>query len=230
MKKKWIITIVTLLAVLVMFFSLFKLMNSRTYQVFGDLTYKIDTDEKVAALTFDDGPSKNTGEILKLLDQYDVKATFYLIGQDMEQHPDELKDIIAAGHQVGNHTYSHKRNVFKSPQFIQNEIKKTNDLIREAGYEEKITFRPPYGKKLFSLPYYVNKENMHTVTWNIEPDTYANTPEEKIAYVKENLAPGSIILVHPMYDSNELETIEGIITSLHEEGYRFVTVDELLGN
>lgn len=204
-------------------------MNARDYQLFGPITSRVETQEKVIALTFDDGPTDKTGSILSLLEDYEVKATFFLIGQDIEEHPEEAKKIVEAGHQIGNHTYSHKRMVLKSPSFIKNEIEKTDALIANIGYQETPVVRPPYVKKLIGFPYYLNKHQRETITWNLEPDTFFTKTEDKINYVKENIQPGSIILLHPMYDQtdNELQTIEGILQSLTDEGYTFVTIDDL---
>ncbi len=205
-------------------------MNARKYQLFGNLTSQVETNDKVVALTFDDGPTKNTDAILSLLDDYQVKATFFLIGKDIEGQPEEARKIAEAGHQIGNHTYSHKRMVLKSPAFIKHEIEKTDDLIADIGYTESIVVRPPYGKKLIGFPYYLNKHKRETITWNLEPDTFFTQADEKVRYVKENIRPGSIILMHPMYDStgNELQAIEKILQTLMDEGYTFVTIDELL--
>lgn len=204
-------------------------MNARSYQLFGNITNSIETDEKVVALTFDDGPTKNVEQVLHLLEQYNAKATFFLIGQDIEKFPEETKAIIEADHQVGNHTFSHARMIFKSPTFIKEEIDKTDELIHEAGYKGEIDFRPPNGKKLVFLPYYLKQQEKETITWNIEPDTFFTTPEEKIDYVLEAIHPGSIILLHPMYDQSgdELQVIEEILKALTKEGYRFITVDDL---
>jgi peptidoglycan/xylan/chitin deacetylase (PgdA/CDA1 family) len=180
-------------------------------------------------LTFDDGPSKNVNEILPLLDKYDVKATFFLIGNEIEKYPEEAGKIAEAGHQIGNHTYSHKRMVFKSPSYIKAEIEKTDKLIENAGYKGEIDVRPPNGKKIIGLPYYLNKNDRETITWDLEPDSYYTTASDKVKYVKKNIKPGSIILMHPMYDDTgkELQAIEGILRELTNEGYTFVTVNEL---
>jgi peptidoglycan-N-acetylglucosamine deacetylase len=204
-------------------------MNSRTYQLFGGLTSHVDTNKKVVALTFDDGPSKNVEKILPLLEKYNAKATFFLIGNELEKNLEEGQKIAEAGHQIGNHTYSHKRMIFKSPSFIEKEIKTTNQLIRKTGYKGEIDFRPPNGKKLVGLPYFLKKQQMETITWNLEPDTYYTSVSDKVNYVNKNVKPGSIILLHPMYDNtgNELKVIEGILKHLSEKGYEFVTVNGL---
>ncbi|MFP5107594.1 polysaccharide deacetylase family protein [Neobacillus sp. C211] len=230
MKKKLIYSGVGILLVFLLLLGTYKLMNSRTFQLFGRLADQVETNQKVVALTFDDGPTKNVEKILPLLKQYNVKATFFLIGNEIEKNPEKAKKIVSAGHQIGNHTYSHQRMVFKSPSYIKKEIEKTDELIRESGYKGKIDFRPPNGKKLVGLPYYLYKNNRDTITWSLEPDTYYTSATDKVSYVKKNVKPGSIILIHPMYDGTgeELNTIKGILQSLSNEGYKFITVNELL--
>lgn len=227
MKKRLFKIGIGILILFLILFGLYKLAVSRTYQLFGEITSQVETNQKVVALTFDDGPTKNVDQIIPLLRKFDAQATFFLIGNEIEKNPDEAKKIVDAGYQVGNHTYSHDRMVFKSPSFVKEEIEKTDKLIRKAGYKKEIDFRPPYGKKLFALPYYLDKHNRETIMWNLEPDTFYSSASDKIKYVKNNIKPGSIILIHPMYNENELQTIEGILQSLTNEGYKFVTVDEL---
>ena len=227
MKKKKLIMAVILIVLLLA--GLFQVTKLRTFQLFGALTYHAETEEKVIALTFDDGPTKNVDQLLPLLDEYNAKATFFLIGNEIEKHPEEAKKLFDAGHQIGNHTYSHKRMVLKSPSFIKEEVEKTDELIRSIGYTEEIDFRPPYGKKFIGLPYYLNKHNKETIMWSLDPETYYTSVNEKISYVLENIEPGSIILLHPMYDQTgeTLQVVETILKELTNEGYRFVTVDEL---
>ncbi|MGG4041062.1 polysaccharide deacetylase family protein [Bacillus smithii] len=229
MKKRIFVVGIVFLAIFLLLYGTYKLMNSRTYQLFGGLTNHVETSQKVVALTFDDGPTKNVDQLLPLLDKYNAKATFFVIGNELEKNLEEGKKIAQAGHQIGNHSYSHKRMVFKTPSFIQQEIEKTNTLIRKTGYKGPIDFRPPYGKKLVGLPYYLNKHHMDTITWNLEPDTYYTSVSDKVDYVEKNVKPGSIILMHPMYDDTgkELKAIEGILATLSKEGYKFVTVNQL---
>jgi len=197
--------------------------------LFGNITKQVETTQKVVALTFDDGPTENVNMILPLLEKYHAKATFFLIGEEIETHPDEAKKIVEQGHQIGNHTYSHNRMVFKTLSYYKKEIEKTDLLIRNTGFKGKIDVRPPNGKKLIGFPYYLKKHHRDTITWNLEPDSYYSLATDKVNYVKENIEPGSIILIHPMYDKtdNTLQTIEGILQELSNEGYTFVTVNEL---
>jgi peptidoglycan-N-acetylglucosamine deacetylase len=229
MKKKLLLIGIGFIVIALISAGLFKVTKLRNFQFFGGLTYQVETENKVIALTFDDGPTKNVDQLLPLLDQYKAKATFFLIGQDIEKHPEEAEKLVEAGHQIGNHTYSHKRMVLKSPSFIKEEIEKTDELIRKAGYKGEIDFRPPYGKKLIGLPYYLNKHNRETIMWTLEPETYYTSAEDKVINVVENIQPGSIILLHPMYDQTDdtIQVIEEILRELTNDGYTFVTMDEL---
>jgi peptidoglycan-N-acetylglucosamine deacetylase len=229
MKKRIIYFGIITIIIFLLLLGTYKLMNSRTFQLFGGLTAEVNTDEKVVALTFDDGPTQQVADILPILEKYDAKATFFLIGNKIEKNPEEAQMIVRAGHQIGNHTYSHNRMVLKSPSFIEEEIEKTNTLIVNAGFTGEIDFRPPNGKKLLALPYYLDKQNIDTITWNLEPDSYYTNSSDKINYIKNKVKPGSIILLHPMYDETgeELKTLEGILQTLSKEGYKFTTVNDL---
>ncbi|MBP3929978.1 MAG: polysaccharide deacetylase family protein [Peptostreptococcaceae bacterium] len=230
MKK--IISIVSIFSLIIgVSIGLYKLMNSRNYQVAGELISNIETIDKVVYLTFDDGPTKETSKIIDLLEELNVKATFFLIGNAIEKNMEDAKLIVENGHDVGNHTYLHNRMVFKSPSFVKSEIDKTNNLIKSLGYKKEIYFRPPYAKKLFTLPMYLNKINQKTIMWNIEPESYeeSSVSSESIAnHVKENVKNGSIILLHPMNDSTDktLKSIRLIVEQLKSEGYSFKLLSE----
>ena len=234
MKKIVLSLIIILLLLIVGAFSLYKIMNARTFQLMGEIIPIVNTNEKVVALTFDDGPTEKTDEILKTLEEENIKATFFLTGDSIKGNIDKARSIALAGHEIGNHTYSHQRMIFKSPEFIKKEIESTDELIRQTGYQGDIYFRPPNGKKLIFLPYYLNKHNRKTIMWNIEPDSYpeiAGSAEKIIELVNHQIKPGSIILLHVMYDNEErksLESIKGIVKDLREKGYEFKTISELL--
>ena len=232
MRKKLLITIPFVLLFGVM--ALWQVSKSRTFQFFGVLVPRISTTEKVVALTFDDGPTlSGTNEILGVLDEMKVKATFFVIGAELEQNMAEGRKIVAAGHELGNHSYSHVRMLLVTPSFVQQEIEKTDRLIREAGFSREINFRPPYGKKLLALPYYLARTERKTIMWDVEPDSnpeIASDSRRIIDEARSRVRPGSIILLHAMYQSRQqsLKAVRGIIETLEREGYRFVTVSELL--
>ncbi|NMC99383.1 MAG: polysaccharide deacetylase family protein [Bacteroidales bacterium] len=150
--RKFYSTIAVLLILLFAIFLLFQISKSRTFQFFGELVYQVNTEQKVVALTFDDAPTQKVYEVLKILKQKGIKATFYETGKLIEDNQNEARAIVNAGMEVGNHSYSHKRMILKSWSYINDEIQKTNILIHSSGYQKQITFRPPNGKKLFLLP------------------------------------------------------------------------------
>ncbi len=196
----------------------------------------VDTTEKIVAITFDDGPwnIKYTTDVIQTLDSLNVKATFFLNGRGIEQNFDAAKNLVLAGHQIGNHGYSHQRLVFKGFDTVKNEIESTNALIREIGYENDIYFRPPYGSKLFVLPYYLKQHDITTVTWDLAPETFDGAGQTS-SYISntviENAVPGSIILLHVLGSGNSQarEALKPIVEGLRAKGFRFVTLSELLG-
>lgn len=226
------LTVVIVIVLLAFAYGAFALSKSRSFQFFGGLTQRVETGEKVVALTFDDAPSAHTDAVLATLAEKDVRGTFYAIGNAMEQYPDAAKEIVARGHELGNHSYLHQRFLLKSPSFIAQEIEKTNALIRSAGYMGEITFRPPNGKKLIGLPWYLRKHGIKTIMWDVEPDTYhAGDADAIVQYTLEQTRPGSIILLHPFCNQQcaaDREALPRIIDGLRAQGYRFMTVSELL--
>ncbi|MFZ5354066.1 MAG: polysaccharide deacetylase family protein [Bacillota bacterium] len=234
MKKRSFFVFCIIALIMLTGHTVYRVMNSRSFQLLGDIIAKVNTNEKVVALTFDDGPTDRTDEVLKVLEEADIKATFFLVGQSIESKPEYAEKIVKAGHEVGNHTYSHKRMIFKPYSYIRGEVEKTDELIRKAGCQGEILFRPPNGKKLLLLPYYLSRNNRKTVMWNIEPDSFpeiASSSKRIAGYVKDNISPGSIILLHVMYENKEsksLEAIKDIAANLKSMGYEFKTVSELL--
>lgn len=208
------------------------LSRSRSVQCFGGLVRRVDTKARLLALTFDDGPEPGATEaLLAVLQRHQARATFFLIGAEIERHPELARSIARAGHQLGNHSFHHQRLIFKRPSYIRHEVDATSRAIRAVGYEGPIAFRPPYGKKLFYLPYYLKTQHIRTILWDVEPDSYADIadrPERIVAHVLARVQSGSIVLLHAMNRAPALAAVEPILTTLSQRGYRFVTVDELL--
>ncbi|MFJ1454997.1 polysaccharide deacetylase family protein [Nocardia sp. N2S4-5] len=231
MKRRLLIPVaLSLVVVVAACAGLYVLMNSRTYQVAGRLVHRIDTADKVVALTFDDGPTERTPEILATLGALAVPATFYLVGRDLASRPGDGAAIAAAGHEIGNHSYSHRRFVLVTPGTVRDEVERTDAEIRRTGYHGPITFRPPYGKKLFALPTYLSDHDRTTVMWDVEPDSHGDAETGRI--VDETLdavRPGSIILLHAMYQADSRAAVVPIVDGLRARGYRFVTVSQLIG-
>ena len=220
--------------ILIIPLGLWNLSNSRSFQIAGELISDFQLADSLIALTFDDGPSERyTNEILSILDKYKVKATFFVTGREVEEFPTEARKIVDAGHQLGNHSYSHKKMFFKSTSFIESELDRTDQAIRDTGYKGKIYFRPPYCKKLILLPMILKGRNQVSITWDIEPESYEkvrNSAQHIASHVSERVHPGSIILLHVMYPQREesRKSLPIFLEELMKQGYRFVTIDELV--
>lgn len=214
--KKLGVALVLLLAVA---FGTWRLADMRTFQLFGEIVPRVETERKVVALTFDDGPTD--ASVDRILAAVDVPATFFVCGAEIERHPQAAAKIVSAGHELGNHSYSHPRMVFKSQAFIAKELETTDALIRRAGYRGPITFRSPYCKKLVGLPWYLRRTRRANVTWDVE--------SEKVQEIVAQARPGSIILLHPWYGNEHVRVqLPAIIRGLKAKGFTFVTVSELL--
>lgn len=227
MKRALLIAVLALAAVC----GTFLYSKSPTHQLFGVIVPRVETGQKIVALTFDDGPTPYAVDEI-LHDLGSAKATFFLIGADMQNNPSIGPRLVTAGHQLGNHTWNHNRMVFKSPSYIASEIERTDAQIRAAGWRGPILFRAPYGKKLIGLPWYLWRHGRTHITWDVEPDRSPQVDQHTdriVADVVSHVRPGSIILLHPWYHGREAmrRAIAPIIAELQARGYEFVTVDEL---
>jgi peptidoglycan/xylan/chitin deacetylase (PgdA/CDA1 family) len=174
-------------------FAFWQISKSRSFQFFGAIHTHVRTTERVIALTFDDGPTPhNTEPILELLERYQAKATFFMIGSVLEQNPELGRRVMAAGHQLGNHSYSHHRMLFKTPAWTWQELDRTDALIRGLGYEGEIMFRSPYGKKFLILPYILWQTQRRNILWNVESnDTETQDPARLEAANLPDIQAGS---------------------------------------
>ena len=168
-----------------------------------------------------------------MLAAHEASATFYVTGDASARNPEQLREIVAAGDELGNHTYGHRELYFVPEAQVAQEIEKTDAVLRSAGYTGPLTFRPPGCKRLLTAPLYVSSTGRTTVTWDLEPDSIAAIAADADAmtrYVVDNARPGSIVLMHVMYGSREASrrALPQILTQLAARGYRFVTVSEAL--
>lgn len=229
------VVILSLAMIPLVFVSAWKLSKSRDFQIFDRMATRVETSSPVVALTFDDGPRPGfTEEILKILREKGVRATFFATGQALEENMAEAQSIVAEGHELGNHSYSHTRMIGRSYSFVREEIERTDQLIRAAGYyESNIHFRPPYGKRFVILPYYLSVTDRTTIFMDVEPESYeeiAADAERIVERVLDETRPGSIILLHVMHESRTetMKAVPRIIEGLQSRGYSFVTISELL--
>jgi polysaccharide deacetylase family sporulation protein PdaB len=192
-------------------------------------------EKKVIALTFDDGPHpKYTSEILDILDEYDVKATFFVLGKFAEAYPDIIRRQWEEGHEIGNHTYSHINIKKASKDNLQKEYKKTQEIVYSVTNSKPKLFRPPYGSFDEKTIDIVEKNNSVIVLWSYKQDSkdWSNPEVNKIVNTTlSNIENGDIILFHDYIYYNESHTVEAlkkIIPELKNRGYEFVTISELI--
>ena len=197
-----------------------------------DVIRQINTEEKKIALTFDDGPSRqNLEEILAVLDEYHAKGTFFVLGCKAEELPEQIKLIADAGHEIANHTYSHAYISKLSEKNLQEEVKKTEDILQKITGVRPRLFRPP-GGYISSASLAVTKEmGYENVMWSLDTRDWSfPSPDKVISCVKKSAKSGDIILFHDL-ENKKLPTaqiLRGILPYLIEEGYSFVTVTELV--
>jgi peptidoglycan-N-acetylglucosamine deacetylase len=189
-----------------------------------------DTQEKVVAITFDDGPlPQHTPQILDVLQQENVPAAFFCIGKNIAANEALLQRVDAEGHLIGNHSYSHHFwfDMF-GPGKMLAELKTVDDVIEKAIGKRPRLFRPPYGVTNPNLTKAVKRGAYTPIGWNIRSlDTMAKRPEEVLEKVTPFLKPGAVILLH---DSMEvtLQALPALIAFIRKEGYRIERIDKLL--
>ena len=195
---------------------------------------RADMEVKVVALTYDDGRSSPyTNQLLNILDRYQVKATFFEIGRNIEKHPEIVPMIVARGHELANHSYSHTDMMFKPREFLLSEIEKTYKLLQELGVkQDSISFRPPFGRRSVVLSYLLSQMHKKLIMWDVNSLDYekALTAEDIANRVIDNVRSGSIVLMHDSGGdrSKTLAATQAIVKTLQSKGYAFKTVSELL--
>ena len=194
------------------------------------LVYGGGATRKEVALTFDDGPHPEyTPTLLALLKQYDVKATFFVVGKMAERHPELVRAEVAAGHELGNHTYHHVNLTRLSAEEVADELQACDDVLHKITGEHYTLFRPPGGDLRREVLAVAGAMGYRTVLWTANSGDYRNageTVEKRRVY--RRLESGGIILMHDGA-RDTLKVLPEMIVRLRAEGYRFVTVRELIG-
>lgn len=184
----------------------------------------IDTTKPVIALTFDDGPSKYTKDIVELLKNYDCNATFFVLGNKVSVYKDTLKNSITLGNEIGNHTYNHKWLSRLGIDDIKQQIDKTQNIIKEELNYTPVLLRPTYGSLNKKIR---NNTDLEIVLWNVDTLDWKIKSSKKIAErALTKIKNGSIILMHDTHERT-YEALKIMIPKLLEDGYQFVTVSEL---
>lgn len=184
------------------------------------------SNKKLIAFTFDDGPSYiGTNKLLDNLDKYNARVTFFVLGSRVNNYKDTLTKAYKMGNTIGSHTYSHS-NLLKLDNYsVMDEIKKTNEAIKNITGSETIYLRPPYGNINSDIK---NISNMYTILWDLDTEDWKYKDKDRIAdYIVSNAHDGAIVLLHDLYETS----VDGALLAmerLEKEGYAFVTIDEMI--
>ena len=234
MRKKYLLLSLCIFALFVFVINdkSFADKGRRYYEEAGQILWDINTDEKVIALTFDDGPHKKyTPEILDVLSKYDAKATFFIVGENAEKNPELALRIHDENHELAIHTYTHpfKTNVSN----LIKEIKQTHATIYGITGYSPVLFRPVEGQYTDAMIDAIHKEGYKVVMWSWHLDTFDwKSPGEKkiINTVLKGAKPGSVVLFHDGGGNREqtVRALKKVLPELEQQGYKFVTISELL--
>jgi peptidoglycan/xylan/chitin deacetylase (PgdA/CDA1 family) len=208
---------------------------------YSDAVVSVPLDEKVVALTYDDGPNPpHTQALLEMLAQHGVTATFFLKGRNVEAFPESVQAVAQAGHEIGNHSYSHRPMLSLSQSAMREELVRTSDLIENLLGQRPVLFRPPYGLQGPGLKMALDELGMPSILMSSNGTDWEETDPELIANkILESIAPGDIILLHdghgdvdePAAQQSRAPSVAAtgiVIEELKARGYRFVTVSELI--
>lgn len=190
------------------------------------LIYRGNLKRNKIAITFDDGPDpRYTERILEELNRAGIKATFFVIGQTAEKHPDLIRLMVQQGHEVANHSYTHDK------IYTGAEIERANLILQNITGILPSLFRPPWGKITMSQLWYAVTHKMKLVLWSIDSLDFRidNAQELKDIMQQEKITPGDIILFHEDYQQT-IEALPDIIRDLKARGFIFSTISGLLEN
>lgn len=210
-------------------------VRGRSATLLSDSVHRGTPSRHSVALTFDDGPTRQTEKVLRILDRYRVRATFFQCGIHVRRDPDIARSVAAAGHEIGNHSDSHPCFLLRSPGFIESEMRRAQESIAEAVGVSPLWFRPPYGIRWFGMREAQRSLNLTGVMWTVIGKDWNLRAREVRDRVLRSARPGAIICLHdgraaepnPRID-NTLRALEDLIPDLLRRNYRFETVTELL--
>ena len=198
----------------------------------GNVFLRNRTAGRRVALTFDDGPHPvYTPQILKILDEFDVTATFFVVGQNVDNYGVAFKAILDSGCEIGNHTYTHKNVSHMSESEIRREIEATEAAVARVCDRKLCLLRPPEGSLGAPLERVSVEKGYDVILWSIDTLDWAHTPSDMIvSKVLGSLCGGDIILMHDYVSGNNTtcDALRKLIPELKRRGYEFVTVSELI--
>ncbi len=191
--------------------------------------YSVETTERKAAVTFNCAwDARDIPTLLEILDQYDAKATFFVLGQWAEEHPDAIKAIVSAGHEIGTHSNTHPDMAKLDEEKIIEELTRSCEKIEAAGGGSTALFRAPSGSYDNDVIRIASEQGFMTIQWDVDSRDWKNpSPDEMAGNVIDNVQEGSIILFHSGAKPTS-EALPKILDALSQQGYSFVKVSDLI--
>jgi peptidoglycan/xylan/chitin deacetylase (PgdA/CDA1 family) len=185
-------------------------------------------DTKCVALTFDDGPIEDTARLLKMLDEYNAKATFFVVGKMVEENPSMVKREAAAGHEIGNHSWSHANLTAMSDGAIRSELSRTQKAVEKAAGVTPTLFRPPYRFTNRRVAAVAKSFHLPQILWQVDSEDWKNrNADVLVRRVLAGTRRGGVVLMHDIHPTS-ISAVPRILSELARKGFRFVTVSELL--
>jgi len=210
-------------------------VRGRSSSVFGPSVWRGRRDRRAVALTFDDGPSESTPRILELLARYGVPATFFQCGANVQRLPEVARAVRGAGHLIGNHSFSHPLFSFQPQQFIEWELRVTQETIEEHTGARPLWFRAPYGVRWFGIGPVQRRLKLTGVMWTVIGYDWKLKADAVVRRVAGGVSNGAVLCLH---DGRELrakpdigatlDAVQRLVPLLLDQGYKFETVGRLI--
>jgi peptidoglycan/xylan/chitin deacetylase (PgdA/CDA1 family) len=210
-------------------------VRGRASSIFGPSIHCGPRNRKLIALTFDDGPSESTPQVLDLLHKYRAPATFFQIGANVDRLPHIARAVIAAGHEIGNHSYTHPLFCFHSADFIYREFARAQTAIADATGRPPVLLRAPFGARWFGFREAQRRLSLRGVMWTIIGYDWKRKADTIVGRMLPGVSNGAILCLH---DGRELQAnpdiretvaaVDRLIPILRDRGYKFETVSRLL--
>jgi peptidoglycan/xylan/chitin deacetylase (PgdA/CDA1 family) len=210
-------------------------VSGRSSSVFGKSVYRGVRDRRSVALTFDDGPSESTPELLDLLGEFGVPATFFLCGENVRRLPRVARETARRGHEIGNHSYSHDWFCLRSTGFIREQLTRAQQTITEATGAAPVFFRAPYGIRWFGLRGVQRQLGLTGVMWTAIGWDWKLPADSIVRRLMRAARSGAIFCLHDGRETQPrpdirptLEAVRRLIHELSAKGFRFETVSQIL--
>jgi len=210
-------------------------VRGRSSKIFGPSVWRGPRHQRAIALTFDDGPSESTPRLLEILARYGVTATFFQCGHNVGRLPGVAHAVREAGHEIGNHSYSHPLFSFRPQRFIEQELRLTQELIEQHTGSRPRWFRAPYGVRWFGVGRAQRRLRLMGVMWTLIGYDWKQKAEAVVNRLAGGVSNGAIVCLHDGRElrvqpdiSVTLETVQRLVPLLLDQGYKFETVGRLI--